>query len=60
MMTFQEIADQLGEGRRSVENTYYKALTKFEMGLIKRGITLQDLLAEDYHQRKVWNIGEPE
>jgi len=60
VMTFQQIADQTGWGRRTVEGLYYRALPKLEMALLRKGVRLEDLLSEDYHQRKVWNVEEAE
>ena len=59
-MTFKEIGQQLGISTSAAEQAYRSALIKFEMGLVSKRVYLEDLLAEDYHQRRVWNVEEAE
>jgi len=59
-MTFKEIGQQLGISTSAAEQAYRSALIKFEMGLVSKRVHLKDLLSEDYHQRRVWNVEEAE
>jgi len=59
-MTFKEIGQQLGISTSAAEQAYRSALIKFEMGLVSKRIELSDLMSEDYHQRRVWNLEEAE
>jgi hypothetical protein len=59
-MTFKQIGEQLGISTSAAEQAYQRAIIKFEMGLVSKRVYLEDLLSEDYHQRRVWNVEEAE
>ena len=57
---YNEMARRLKCSPQNAKNEVDRALVKAAMLVVKKRITLQDLLQEDYRQRRVFNLEEPE